>query len=68
MHAGKVLADLKGRFIGDGCGHFCVWLLHDLHLWTLIGGMDKIVGKGEMDDGKAWIPNQSDVIRSSGTG
>lgn len=52
MHAGKVLADLKGRFIGDGRGHFLVWLLHDLHLWTLIGGMDKIVGKGEMDDGK----------------
>lgn len=52
MHAGKVLADLKGRFIGDGRGHFLAWLLHDLHLWTLIGGMDKIVGKGEMDDGK----------------
>ncbi len=32
--------------------------------------MDKIVWKGEMDDGKAWIPNQSDKERalSSGTG
>lgn len=40
------LADLNGRFIVDGCGHVRVWLLHDLHLWTLIGGiMDKIVGK-----------------------